>query len=145
MIEPLSKDNYDSWRLQMEALLVKTDALPYVEGAILKPEPESGASNALGITTWNLANRSTLGPKTWPLTYSPKHCLLPNTNRVYLRWGFWLKTRSDNTCHFEWGCWNMAKSHYYCITIVRNIKSYNVHQVYRWYKYCIVVHVYEKT
>ena len=64
MIEPLSKDNYDSWRLQMEALLVKTDALPYVEGAILKPEPESGASNALGITTWNLANRSTLGPKT---------------------------------------------------------------------------------
>ena len=56
-LELLSKDNYDSWRLQMEALFVKMDAWPYVEGAILKPEPELNASNALDIKAWNLADR----------------------------------------------------------------------------------------
>lgn len=31
-IEPLSKDNYDTWKMQMEAILVKNDAWEYVKG-----------------------------------------------------------------------------------------------------------------
>lgn len=57
-LEPLSKDNYGTWRMQMEAFLIKTDRWPYVEGTIMKPEPSTGdVSNATDIEAWTRADR----------------------------------------------------------------------------------------
>lgn len=36
-IEPLSKDNYDTWKMQIEALMVKSDLREYVNGEITLP------------------------------------------------------------------------------------------------------------
>ncbi|KAH0813323.1 hypothetical protein GEV33_009468 [Tenebrio molitor] len=36
-IEILNKKNYDTWKMQMEALLIKNDAWSYVNGATVKP------------------------------------------------------------------------------------------------------------
>ncbi|CAF4883094.1 unnamed protein product [Pieris macdunnoughi] len=36
-IELLSRDNYDSWRIQAHALLIKSDVWGYVDGSIKKP------------------------------------------------------------------------------------------------------------
>jgi hypothetical protein len=36
-IETLNKENYDTWKMQMEALLIKNDAWSYVNGAMVKP------------------------------------------------------------------------------------------------------------
>ena len=46
----LSRDNYDTWRIQAEALLVKNDAWPYVSGdtpQIAAPTAGNDASNKL--------------------------------------------------------------------------------------------------
>jgi len=45
-IEPLGKDNYDTWRIQMEALLVKSDSWSVVNGETAKPEAVEGNANA---------------------------------------------------------------------------------------------------
>lgn len=37
-IDTLNKENYDTWVLQMEALLIKNDAWSYVSGELVKPE-----------------------------------------------------------------------------------------------------------
>lgn len=37
-IEPLNAENYDTWKLQMEAILVKNDTWSYVDGTKVKPE-----------------------------------------------------------------------------------------------------------
>ena len=37
-IEMLNKENFDTWKIQMEALLVKNDAWSYVSGEAVKPE-----------------------------------------------------------------------------------------------------------
>ena len=34
-IEALGKDNFDTWKLQMEAVLIKGDAWNYVNGQII--------------------------------------------------------------------------------------------------------------
>ena len=57
-LEPLSKDNFDSWGMQMEALLIKTDGWPYVEGTILKPEP--GVKKTLGSIWTHFSVPSTI-------------------------------------------------------------------------------------
>jgi gag-polypeptide of LTR copia-type len=36
-IEPLTKDNYNTWKIHAEALLVKTDGWQYVDGSKVKP------------------------------------------------------------------------------------------------------------
>lgn len=41
-IELLSKDNYDTWGMQVEALLVKNDLWEYVCGSKALPEPATG-------------------------------------------------------------------------------------------------------
>lgn len=41
-IEALGRDNYDTWKLQMRALLTKNDAWGYVSGEIVKPEVIAG-------------------------------------------------------------------------------------------------------
>lgn len=37
-IETLNKDNYETWRIQMQALLIKNDSWNYVSG--VKPKPD---------------------------------------------------------------------------------------------------------
>jgi len=37
-IEPLNKDNFDTWRIQMQALLTRNDLWGYVCGSVPKPE-----------------------------------------------------------------------------------------------------------
>lgn len=34
----LRKDNYDTWKVQVRAVLIKNDAWGYVSGAVVKPE-----------------------------------------------------------------------------------------------------------
>lgn len=53
-IEALGRDNYDTWKLQMRALLVKNDAWGYVSGEITKPEPTT--TNAAEFRDWNIRN-----------------------------------------------------------------------------------------
>lgn len=49
-IETLGRDNYDTWKLQMRALLIKNDAWDYVSGEISKPA--SVANNAAEVRDW---------------------------------------------------------------------------------------------
>ncbi|GBM59315.1 Retrovirus-related Pol polyprotein from transposon TNT 1-94 [Araneus ventricosus] len=51
-IEKLSKDNYDSWKLQIEAILVKNDHWNFVTGAERKPEVTGDADNATAVAKW---------------------------------------------------------------------------------------------
>lgn len=51
-IEALGRDNYDTWKLQMRALLVKNDAWGYVNGETLKLEPT--VNNAAEVRDWNI-------------------------------------------------------------------------------------------
>lgn len=49
-IEPLSKDNYETWKMQVEALLIKNDLWEYVSGERLPPGEATG-SDATAIAT----------------------------------------------------------------------------------------------
>lgn len=51
-IECLSKDNYDTWKMQMEALLVKNDAWHFVNGTNICPTLAADNSNAADVTNW---------------------------------------------------------------------------------------------
>jgi len=52
-IEALNKDNYDTWKLQMQALLVKNDAWMYVSGESVKPTLVAGdATTANAVKQW---------------------------------------------------------------------------------------------
>jgi hypothetical protein len=54
-IEVLGRENYDTWKLQMRALLVKNDAWGYVSGAIVKPElVENDAASAAAVREWKI-------------------------------------------------------------------------------------------
>lgn len=41
-IETLNKNNYDMWKMQMEALLIKNDAWLYINDDYTKPEMIAG-------------------------------------------------------------------------------------------------------
>ena len=52
-IEKLSKDNYDTWRQQIEAILVKNDHWDFVDGSNVKPAEVAllaDASNQAAVT-----------------------------------------------------------------------------------------------
>ena len=61
-IEVLNKDNYDTWKLQMEALLIKSDAWGYVNGVKVKPDVVLGndgnptQASARATETWIAAD-----------------------------------------------------------------------------------------
>lgn len=57
-IELLNKENYDTWKIQMEALLVKNDAWNYVSGDDVKPELIAGnAASAAEVKRWETADQ----------------------------------------------------------------------------------------
>uniref|UniRef100_A0A5S6QJ23 Integrase catalytic domain-containing protein n=1 Tax=Trichuris muris TaxID=70415 RepID=A0A5S6QJ23_TRIMR len=45
-IVPLGKDNYDSWKMQAKAYLIKSGSWKYVNGALPKPKEDDDAVNA---------------------------------------------------------------------------------------------------
>ena len=61
MIEPLGKDNYDTWRLHARALLIKTDGWQYVSGTSVKPEPnELNQRRPVEIRAWEQGDQKAL-------------------------------------------------------------------------------------
>lgn len=56
-IEALHKENYDTWKIQMEALLVKNDAWGYVGGTLTKPAFTAGdATSETAVRNWIVAD-----------------------------------------------------------------------------------------
>ncbi|GJQ74413.1 hypothetical protein Trydic_g21284 [Trypoxylus dichotomus] len=56
-IDALNKDNFDTWKIHMEALLIKNDGWNYVNGNIKKPELVMGDQNSQkAIDAWNKAD-----------------------------------------------------------------------------------------
>lgn len=50
-IELLNKDNYDTWKIQMQAILIKNEAWAYVNGQ--KAKPEYTEANRDALERWN--------------------------------------------------------------------------------------------
>ena len=51
-IELLNKNNYDTWKLQMQAVLVKNDLWEFVNGTNVKPEPGVDNANVAHVQAW---------------------------------------------------------------------------------------------
>lgn len=51
-IPPLQKENYDTWKIHMKALLIKNDAWGYVNGT--KVKPEAAAGNETQVSDWTM-------------------------------------------------------------------------------------------
>lgn len=54
-IEPLSKDNYDTWKMQIEALMIKNDLWEYVNGENTLP---AVGTSAAAMSSANIAAQS---------------------------------------------------------------------------------------
>lgn len=59
-IDPLNKENYDTWKMQMEALLTKNDAWEYVNGSKVKPTLDTeNAESRRAYDAWiNIDNKT---------------------------------------------------------------------------------------
>jgi len=52
--EPLNRENFDTWKIHMEALLIRNDEWDYVNGTNVKPEfVADNAARAAAIAAWN--------------------------------------------------------------------------------------------
>lgn len=51
-IETLNRENYDTWKIQMEALLTKTEKWTYVNGKTEKPPATPGNKEEEKLATW---------------------------------------------------------------------------------------------
>lgn len=49
-IEPLSKDNYKTWKMQMKALLTENDLWEYVSGERLPPPDTAAGAKTTTVT-----------------------------------------------------------------------------------------------
>jgi len=56
-LETLSKHNYDTWKIQAEALLIKNDSWGYVSGEIPKPILMENGSNINAVKNWENNDR----------------------------------------------------------------------------------------
>ena len=57
-IETLGKDNFDTWKLQVEALLVKNDAWEHVSGEKVRPTATTGnEAPEAAAKAWEMADR----------------------------------------------------------------------------------------
>ena len=57
-IEPLGKNHYDSWSIQIEGLLIKSDGWNYVFCGTMKPESSSGTTYQAELAEWELGDRN---------------------------------------------------------------------------------------
>lgn len=58
--EVLNKDNYETWKLQMRAVLIKNDAWGYVSGTTVKPEVrQNDAASVEAERQWIAADLKT--------------------------------------------------------------------------------------
>ena len=56
-IEALNKDNFDTWKMQMETLLVKNNVWDFVNRSKLKPELVAGDNaSAAAVTAWEIGD-----------------------------------------------------------------------------------------
>jgi len=56
--ESLNKDNFDTWKIQMEALLIKSDTLSYVNGEKIKPEIIAGNAESIArARSWEIEDQ----------------------------------------------------------------------------------------
>lgn len=55
-IQALSKENYDTWKIQMEALLIQKKLWRFAEGTSIKPAEASGNEEA--IAKWTEGDQS---------------------------------------------------------------------------------------
>lgn len=55
-IDKLDDDNYDSWIVQMRAVLVHCDLWSYVSGTTAEPDENDGA----GVLTWKAKDEKAL-------------------------------------------------------------------------------------
>lgn len=51
-IETLTRENYDTWKLQMRALLTKNDAWAYVSGELQRPAVTKEATTSIASNNW---------------------------------------------------------------------------------------------
>lgn len=51
-LETLNKDNNDTWEMQMEALLIKTDVWGYINGETVQPTFDDDASSQRSAVAW---------------------------------------------------------------------------------------------
>lgn len=70
-LELLSKDNYDTWAMQIEALLTRNDLWGYANGTIQKPTLEAGASEAQSSTIRDWEKRDKLAKADLILSIQP--------------------------------------------------------------------------
>ena len=56
-IELLNKSNFDTWKLQMQAVLVTNDLWEYVNGTVAKPESAIDGANAADVQAWSKYNQ----------------------------------------------------------------------------------------
>jgi len=57
-IETLNKNNYDTWKIQMEALLLKNDAWTYVSGEKVKPTIVAGNVDSIeAVRLWEIEDK----------------------------------------------------------------------------------------
>lgn len=87
-IEPLSKDNYDTWRLHAKALLIKTDGWQYVCGINLKPESTEG--NASLVRAWELGDQKAMAD----LILSISSSELKQVKNCYTSNEMWIKLQN---------------------------------------------------
>lgn len=80
-VELLQGDNHDSWKIQVEALLVKCDYLEYITGA--KPMPTDEASKSL----WKTADRKAMSE----IILAMDPCVVRHVRKVSTARELWLK------------------------------------------------------
>lgn len=56
-IEKLNIENFDTWKLQVEAISIKNDYWSYVNGTNTRPEPVEANVNAAAIAAWDKADQ----------------------------------------------------------------------------------------
>ncbi|XP_077282635.1 uncharacterized protein LOC143908749 [Temnothorax americanus] len=57
-IEPLNKENFDTWKIQMQALLVKTEGWQYVSGKNTKPAlVANDPASETAVRTWEINDK----------------------------------------------------------------------------------------
>jgi len=58
-MEPLNRENYETWRVHMESVLVMHDLWEYVSGKKMKPEEDAGTRETIAL--WEREDRKAKG------------------------------------------------------------------------------------
>ena len=59
-IQPLTADNYRSWKAQVKGLLMGQEAWGHIVGDDVKPTPAENAANAAAVSAWVKRDRKAM-------------------------------------------------------------------------------------